>query len=254
MSSSGAFGAHVDQARTTASTAGPDQCLDARGDRHGDGVEPQRRDDAELAPAGAAESPEQIRLVVGIALDDAAVREDDLRAEEAIAGEPVAAPEQTDATAEREPGDADGGPAAGRQGQPEGVQRCVHAAEASPGPDRRDPVVGHRDVVEAGQVEHDPVRGRPAGEVVPTAARCDALARPRHVPQNAYDVPHRPAPNHEPRTDMSVRDIDQPADRLVASRVGDEHLPLERSEFSRDGHAFDARAGNLAALERIAQV
>ena len=69
----------------------------------------------ELAAARAAQTPEQVRFVVAVAIHDAAVREHDLCADEAIAGQPVLAPEQTDPAAKGEAGDADGGTApAGR--------------------------------------------------------------------------------------------------------------------------------------------
>ena len=66
------------------------------------------------------------------------------------------------------------------------------------------PSSAHRDVVKAGQVEHDPVRRRPAGEAMPAAARGDALTGRRRVRQNADDVRHRAAADHEPGTDVPV--------------------------------------------------
>ena len=78
-----------------------------------------------------------------VAVHDAAVGEHDLCADEAIAGQPVLAPEQTDPAAEGEAGDADGGTAPGRQGPAVGVQRRVHLCQAGAGSDRGDPVVGH---------------------------------------------------------------------------------------------------------------
>jgi hypothetical protein len=74
-----------------------------------------------LAAARAAQSPEQVRFMVVVAIHDASVREHDLCADEAIAGQPVLAPEQTDPAAQGEAGDADGGTAPGRQGPAVGV-------------------------------------------------------------------------------------------------------------------------------------
>ena len=95
--------------------------LDAGGHRLGDGGEPQRRDHTELAAARAAQTPEQVWFVVVVAIHDAAVWEHDLCADEAIAGQPVLAPEQTDPAAKGEAGDADGGTAPGWQGPAVGV-------------------------------------------------------------------------------------------------------------------------------------
>jgi hypothetical protein len=202
-------------------------CLDAGGHRLGDGVEPQRRDHTELAATRPAQTPEQVRFVVMVAVHDAAVREHDLCADEAVAGQPVPAPEQADPAAEGEAGDADRGTAPGRQGAAVGVERRVHLSQARAGSDRGDPVVCHGDAVEAGQVEHDPVRRRPAREAVPPATRDDAVPGGRRVRHGAHDVRHRAAQDHEPGTHLPVGAVDRTADRLVARRARAEQLAIQ---------------------------
>ena len=100
---------------------------------------PQReRHDAELAAAGAAQRPEQVAVPAFVAVDDAAVGEDDLRGGELVAGEPVPAAEDAEAAAEDEPGDPDGRAAAGGDRDAVRLQRVVDVAQPRPGADRRD--------------------------------------------------------------------------------------------------------------------
>ena len=120
------------------------------------------------------------------------------------------------------------GPAPGRQGPAVGVQRRVHLSQAGAGSDRGDPVVCHGDAVEAGQVEHDPVRRRSAREAVPPATRGDAVPGGCRVRHGADDVGDRAAQDHEPGTHLPVGEVDRTADRFVARRVGAEHLAVER--------------------------
>ena len=119
------------------------------------------------------------------------------------------------------------GTATGRQGPAVGVQRRVHLSQPGAGADRGDPVSGHRDAIEAGQVEHDPVGRRSAREAVPAAARGDAVPGGCRVRHGANDVRDRAAPHHEPGTHLPVGEVDRPADRFVARRVGAEQLPVE---------------------------
>ena len=48
--------------------------MEDRGRRSGEGAEHQRGDHAEVAAAGAAQRPEQLRVMVLIAFDDTTVR------------------------------------------------------------------------------------------------------------------------------------------------------------------------------------
>ncbi len=170
--------------------------LDTGGHRLRDGGEPQRRDHPELPTTRAAQRPEQVRLVVGV--HDTAVGEHDLGPDQAVAGQPVLASEQPDPTAEGEPRDAHGRPAPRRQGPPVRVECGIDLAQPGSGADRRHAVVGDADPVEAGQVEHDPVRRRPAREAVPAAARDDPFLPHPRVFEGGDDVRNRAAPEHEP--------------------------------------------------------
>jgi hypothetical protein len=165
--------------------------------------------------------------VVAVAIHDAAVREHDLCADEAIAGQPVLAPEQTDPAAKGEAGDADSGTAPGGQGPAVGVQRRVHLSKAGAGSDRGDPVICHGDAIEARQVEHDPVRRRSAREAVPPAPRDDAVPGGCRVRHGGNDIRNRVARSHEPGTHLPVGDVNRAADRVVARRVTAEQLTVE---------------------------
>src|SRR5262249_58178744 len=103
----------------------PDQMKD-RGLRGGHGVKDQGGDDAEVASASAAERPEQVRVMVGVAVDHAAVRQGHLGLKQAVAGEPVSAPENPDPAAERQTGDPDRGPTASRDRDTLLVYRLVY--------------------------------------------------------------------------------------------------------------------------------
>jgi hypothetical protein len=102
----------------------PGQVKD-RGLRGGHGVKDQGGDDAEVASASAAERPEQVRVMARVACDHPAVRQDHLGPQQAVAGEPVSAPENPDPAAERQAGDPDRGPAASRDRDTVLEQRLV---------------------------------------------------------------------------------------------------------------------------------
>jgi hypothetical protein len=144
----------------------PDQVED-RGRRRGEGAEHQRGDHAEVAAAGAAQRPEQLPIVLLVTVDDAAVRQDDPRPEQVVAGQAVLAAEDPQPAAEREAGDPDRGTAAGRDGQPMLGQRIVELAEPHAGTDG-----GHlprdRHRTHGRDVQNDPsVEERPATECPP---------------------------------------------------------------------------------------
>ena len=114
----------------------PDQ-VKCRRWRRRDGTEDQGRDDAEVAAAGAAQRPEQVRFIVLVALDNAAIRQDHLCPEQVIGRKTVPAAEDAHPAAEGETRDPDRGAAAGRDGEPVPVQRVVHLAQARPCTHRR---------------------------------------------------------------------------------------------------------------------
>ena len=173
--------------------------LEADGQRFLHGGETQRGDHAELAPAGAAECPEELGLAGAVAVDEASVGEHDLSTDEAVARETVRAPQQADPAAEREAGDPDRRSAAGRDGSPVRVQCRVHLRESSAGPHGGESVVGHGDVVHRAQVEHDPVARRSPREAVAAAARRDAQARGSRVTDRPRDVRRRATADDELR-------------------------------------------------------
>jgi hypothetical protein len=122
-------------------------------------AEPQPRRYAEV-PAASAESPEQVRMVVGVDPQQPAVRRHDLGREQVVDGEAVLAHEQADAAAQRDPADAD------RPGVAEPGREAVRArrgrvrargqAPARPG---GAPVDVDLEPPQRRDVEHDPALG-----------------------------------------------------------------------------------------------
>ena len=75
----------------------------------GRGLEVERRDDAEVPAAPAAQRPEQVGLLLRARRADGSVGRDHLHRGDRVAGQPHGAGQHADPTAERQPGDADGG-------------------------------------------------------------------------------------------------------------------------------------------------
>lgn len=119
--------------------------------------------------ARAAQRPEQVSVVVLVAREDAAVREDDRRSEEMIGGQAMFAAEDAEPAAEREAGDPDGRSVSGRDRQSILVQSVVHVAEPGPRADGRD-AVRDRYRAHRAHVYDDPFGRRAAGEAVSSAA------------------------------------------------------------------------------------
>ncbi len=130
-------------------------------------AELQARHDAEAPAAGAPQRPEQV--AVGD-LEHPPVGQHDLGAEELVAGQPVRAPEDPQAAAERQPGDPHGRPAAAGDRQAVRVERVVDVAEPRAGADRRHPVLDAHGAHRA-HVDEQPLRRRAPAEAVPAAAR-----------------------------------------------------------------------------------
>ena len=135
--------------------------------RRGHGRELERRDDAEARPARAAQRPEQVGLVVLVAAHRAPSASTTSAAPR-VRGQPVEAAEDPEAAAEREPGDADGRAAAGRDRDAVGVERVVDVAEQRAGADRARPSATAT-ASAATRRSHARGRGAPR-EAVPAAA------------------------------------------------------------------------------------
>ena len=115
----------------------------------------------------------------------------DLGGQQLVAQQPVAAAQDPQPAAEREPGDADVRAAAGRDRDAVRVERVVDRAEPRARPDRRGAVVdahgAHRR-----DVDHDALRRRAAGEAVAAAARRGRAGR--------RGAPARASPRRRPRS------------------------------------------------------
>ncbi len=81
------------------------------------GLEQKTRDHTEVATT-AAQGPEQVRMLVLVGGDQAAIREDDVGLQQVIDRQPVLARQVAGATAEREASNPGGGDDAERHGSP----------------------------------------------------------------------------------------------------------------------------------------
>ena len=117
-----------------------------------------------------------------VAVDDAAVGEDDLRGGELVAGEPVPAAEDAEAAAEDEPGDPDGRSAAGGDRDAVRLQRVVDVAQPRPGADRRDPSPSETAFIGLTSRRIPRVEERPAKQWPPErTARCRPEPRAKAI-------------------------------------------------------------------------
>ena len=130
--SSGALGRKSRNARMTAlpSFAASQKIGPANTMLHRMRLEEEARDDAEVA-AAAAQRPEEIRMLLAIRGDEAAVGEDDIGLEEVVDGEPELARQVPGAAAQREPGHARAADDPERHGQAESVRRVVDVRGAA---------------------------------------------------------------------------------------------------------------------------
>jgi hypothetical protein len=150
-------------------------------------VEDEGGDHAEVATSGPAQRPEQLLVVVLVALDHPTVGRDDLGPEQVVAGQAVLPAQDPQPAAEGEAGDPDGGTAAGGAGQAVLGQRIVERAEPHAGTDG-----GHvprdRHRAHGHDVEDDPVGRGPAGNRVPAAPDRCPLAQPAGDGERRGDV------------------------------------------------------------------
>jgi hypothetical protein len=115
------------------------------------------------------ERPEQLAVVLLVAIDDAAVRQDDLRLEQVVAGQAMLPAEDPEPAPEGEAGDADGGTAAGGDGPAVLGQRVIEVAEPHARADGRH-LARERHRAHGCHVQDDPVGRGVTGDRVPAAA------------------------------------------------------------------------------------
>ena len=131
-----------------------EHAADHRVDRMQPQVEPRR--DAEVA-AAAADRPEEVGLVLRVDLPHAAVRRDELGADEAVDREAVPANEVAHAAAERQPTDAHRACVAEGHGEPVCAGGVHDLPRREPGLRAGDPVARvELEPPHAREVEHDP--------------------------------------------------------------------------------------------------
>ena len=137
-------------------------------------LEGELGDDTEVA-AAAAQPPEQVGVLAGVGADDAAIRQDDGRRDQVVAGQAVGIAQPAETAAERQAGHAgDADHAAGGR-QSVGLRRRVDIAPGRAAADKRQPLLGvDADGVHRAEVDDESVvDGGVAGDVVAAAAYRD---------------------------------------------------------------------------------
>ena len=261
--SSGSVGAHSRQACSTSAAA-------ARGPDDPAPVEPGQReqrelqlgDDAEPAAARAAQRPVQLRGAVGVDLVRAAVGGDQAQAAQVVRGEPVPAPEQAQAAAERVAGHPDPGRGGDERGEAVRGGRGEDLRPRGAGPDagRAGPRVDGDGVEPAGRDQHR--RGRVRGAAVTGTLDPDGQpvgAGTRHggddvvLALRADDDARPPGDGGVERGDLGRvagvrRAQDGPGDRRQAAAAGAAgEGPSRLTDRSREG---GGRAGDRRPLCR----
>ncbi len=202
--------------------------------------------DAEV-PAAAAQSPEELRVLLGAGGEKAAVGGHDLRREEALAGDTVHPLEPAAAAAQREPPDARVGHATARHGQTVLLRGRVQLGPYGAALHARGSVVGiHLDGVHRTQVDHDPVvAGAVARSGVGAAAHADGevvLARAR---ERGGHVLRGRAADHDRRTAIDHAVPDQ-ARLLVGWVLGCDHLATQLRAKLLHGGGCECRLAHLS--------
>jgi hypothetical protein len=161
--------------------------------------------------------------VGGIAVQDAAVGQDDLGGEQLIGGDPVAAAEDSQPAAEGQPGDPDRWAGPGGDGQVmllEGVVDCAEpGAGADGGQAARDRHRGHRC-----HVDHQPTAGGASGNAVAAAAGRARQAVPPRERDRLGDVLGGRAPDNGLRPNVMEAGVERQGHRLEGRRAGQDHL------------------------------
>jgi hypothetical protein len=228
--------------------------LEDRGRGRGEGAEDQGGDHPEVATAGTAQRPEQLPVVVLVAVDDATVGQDDLRPEQVVAGQAVLAAEDPEPAAEGEAGDPDRGTAAGGDGQAMGGQRVVEVAEPHAGTDGRH-LARDRHRAHGRDVQDDPVGRGPAGDRVPAAPDRRPQAQRARDGEGRGDVHGGHAADNGRRPQVLEARHHRLAHRLVVGRAWQDDVaidrPLQRTPVSGHGRTLPERA-DRSALEHLA--
>ena len=193
----------------------------------------KRGDDPEV-PAPAAQTPEELRVLVLAGVDEPAVGGHEVGRDEVVAGQAVLAHQPADPAAEREPGDAGRRDEATGHRQPEGLRLVV---ELSPGRAALgDDALGVRvdpDALHRRQVDDDPaVGGGEPGQAVSTTANGDLELLAARELDGGDDVGDARAANDERRTPVDHPVPDGPS-RVVAGSPGRSTSPrmLSRSSW-----------------------
>ena len=225
---------------------------------HGEG---EARDDAEVPAAAASARPEEVGVVRRVARQLLAGGGDDLDAPQVVAREPELSGRVADATAERQPGDADARARAGRYRHASRRKGGIHVDQARARADDGGlPVRSELDAPEPAHVEHDACGRRVAAVAVTSRPRREAdgvLPCPR---DRRRDVSRRPDEDDRQRTDsVEARALQEP--RLRVRRVGmgddrpgDRPRELSQALVARSrGRPRDGRAEQPGCERRTAR-
>ncbi len=142
-------------------------------DHRADRMQPEeeRRDDAEVA-ASTPDRPKEIRMLVGVGRDKAAIGQDDVHGQQVVDGQAIFARQVTQAATKGKAADAGGGDEAARCRHSEGVGGVVDLAPGAAALDAHGPRFRiDANALHLREVDHQPgVAGAEAGAVVAAPA------------------------------------------------------------------------------------
>ncbi len=199
----------------------------------------QGRDHAELTTAGTAQCPEQIALVTRIAPDDPAVGENHVGLDQRVTRQPIPAAEHPQTPAECQAGDAHRWSAAEWDDDSVRVERVIDVRQTGTRTDPGSPAGADAHLIEASEVEDDPVGRRPSSKAVAAAPwheMSGMLARPPH---GSDDVGHGRALHDGARVGGIVSSERRAAGCVVPRRIGLDDVTLDRRSQPLQGvHAY----------------
>src|SRR6266536_3455283 len=180
------------------------------------------------APASAAaQGPVQVGVLAGVADDGAAVRQDDGRLHEVVAGEAELARGEADPAAEGQAGDADGRTHSRALRQPAPRSLVVDVDQPRARADRSAVAGVDGDAVQPGDVHDHAGRRRVAAVAVAAGARDDPdLVLPRPV-DGPLNVPQGLAERDRTRLHGVEARVEEHASLVVAGVAADDYVSLQ---------------------------
>jgi len=178
-------------------------------------------------PAPASERPEQVFLVVIVALQDPTVRQDDLHPEQMVGGKPVLPTDDPESPTESQSGDPDRRTGAGRNSEVPLQQRFVDLAEPCASP-HRDRAARDLDGMHRRDVHQEPLSGGAPAEAVAAASRRHGHPLLACKVDALGNVLGGPAPDDRVGPHIVESGIERPVRSLIVGRAGKDYITGDR--------------------------